>query len=188
MRTRGRDNGRYPYNYLEMLDSVFGYEPNTIEVCSHSVSSQNAFTVDINPKYNPSCVDNGETLSLIPSNFFGRWRCDPPYNKDTAKKMYNTSFPNLGKLLSSGARVCKLGALLFLLLGNVNRQFVPLGVKRIGHIAISVIPNNEIRALHIYYKINACEVLRDPKHVSENERVNVSEILQGNDKEVNQKN
>jgi hypothetical protein len=34
IRVRGRDNGRYPYNYLEMIDAVFGKEDNTIEVCS----------------------------------------------------------------------------------------------------------------------------------------------------------
>lgn len=34
IRVRGRDNGSYPYNYLEMIDAVFGKEDNTIEVCS----------------------------------------------------------------------------------------------------------------------------------------------------------
>ena len=32
-RVRGRDGGRYPYNYLEMIDHIFGKEENTIEVC-----------------------------------------------------------------------------------------------------------------------------------------------------------
>lgn len=134
-----------------MIDEIFGYEPNTIEVCSNSVG--NAFTVDINPKYEPSCVDNAETLSKIPSNSFDRFRADPPYNERTAKEMYNTSLPDVGKLLKSGTRVCKHKALMFLLLANVNRQAYPLGVKRIGHISISVIPNNEMRSLHIYYKL-----------------------------------
>jgi hypothetical protein len=30
IRVRGRDNGRYPFNYLEMIDAVFGMEENTI--------------------------------------------------------------------------------------------------------------------------------------------------------------
>ena len=34
IRVRGRDNGSYPFNYLEMIDAVFGKEDNTIEVCS----------------------------------------------------------------------------------------------------------------------------------------------------------
>lgn len=153
VRTRGRNNGRYPYNYLEMIDEIFGYEPNTLEVCSNSVEKNSTITVDINPKYDPSYVDNAETLSKIPSNSFDRWRCDPPYNERTAKEMYGTSLPNVGKLLKTGARICKPKGLMFLLLGNVNRQACPLGVKRIGHISISVIPNNEMRSLHIYHKL-----------------------------------
>jgi hypothetical protein len=39
VRMRGRENGRYPYRYLEMIDNLFGKEPNTIEVCSRSISN-----------------------------------------------------------------------------------------------------------------------------------------------------
>ena len=36
VRLRGRNNGRYPYNYLEMIETIFGPEENTIEVCSNN--------------------------------------------------------------------------------------------------------------------------------------------------------
>jgi hypothetical protein len=36
VRLRGKDQGRYPYNYLEMIDNIFGKEENTIEVCSRT--------------------------------------------------------------------------------------------------------------------------------------------------------
>ena len=39
---------------------------------------------------------------------------------------------------------------MFLLLGPQNYQICPPGVKRIGWIAITVVPNNELRALHIF--------------------------------------
>ena len=45
MRLRGRDHGRYPYNYLELIDRLFGREENTIEVCSGSIRSKDCFTV-----------------------------------------------------------------------------------------------------------------------------------------------
>jgi hypothetical protein len=155
VRMRGKDGGRYPYRYLEMIDNLFGKEPNTIEVCSRSVSNnKNCFTVDINPDTNPDLVCDGQTLKGMADNTFNRWRCDPPYSLRTAKKMYNcTELPNTGKLLKAGARVCKPGSLLFLLLGPENHQACPAGVKRIGLILITVVPNNEIRALNIYYKI-----------------------------------
>jgi hypothetical protein len=153
---RGRSEGRYPFNYLEMIDNIFGYEPNTIEVCSRSVHGGNkggrCYTVDINPDCKPDLVTNGETLEGIPSNEFDRWRCDPPYNDLTASSMYGTDLPNTSKLLQAGARVCKEGALMFLLLGPINYQSCPRGVIRIGSIVISVIPNNEWRTLNIFLK------------------------------------
>jgi hypothetical protein len=83
---------------------------------------------------------------------FNRWRCDTPYNSRTAKKIYETDLPVPSKLLKAGARVCKPGSLMFLLLGPQNYQIHPKGVKRIGYIDISVVPNNGIRCLNIYYK------------------------------------
>jgi len=55
-------------------------------------------------------------------------------------------------LLRADARVCKVGSLMFLLVGPENYQHTPDGVKRVGLIAVSVVPNNELRALNIYYK------------------------------------
>jgi len=34
IRMRGKNGGQYPYNYLEMIDTIFGKDDNTIEVCS----------------------------------------------------------------------------------------------------------------------------------------------------------
>jgi hypothetical protein len=155
IRVRGRDNGSYPFNYLEMIESIFGEEENTIEVCSGNIrkhSCMTCFTVDPNPETKPDLVADGQTLSSLPNNTFNRWRGDPPYNDKTAEKMYGTSLPSPIKLLKAGARVCKVGSLMFLLLGPQNYQWHPKGVKRIGCIAITVVPNNEFRALNIFYK------------------------------------
>lgn len=159
VRMRGRDGGRYPYHYLDMIDNLFGYEGDTIEVCSGSLSLASITTVDINKDANPLYVDDGQYLTKIGSNQFNRWRCDPPYNERTAKEMYGTDLPNTSKLLQAGARVCQVGSLMFLLLGPQNYQICPKGVKRIGLIFISVVPNNEIRCLNIYYKYQALPTL-----------------------------
>jgi len=154
---RGKGGGSYPYNYLEMIDYIFGAEENTIEVCSGSIKGRNAsstfapFTVDINPAMKPDYVGDAQKLDGISSGIFNRWRGDPPYNNKTARKMYGTELPSPIRLLEAGARVCKPGSLMFLLLGN-SYQHHPKGVKRIGCIAISVIPNNEVRFLNIYLK------------------------------------
>ena len=128
VRMRGRENGKYPFYYLEMIDRKFGKEENTIEVCSGSVESQDCFTVDINPDNNPTLVDDAQELSKIADSKFERWRCDPPYNLNTAQKMYGTGLPDSGRLLKAGARVCKEGSLMFMLLGPQTRQMCPPGV------------------------------------------------------------
>jgi hypothetical protein len=171
LRMRSTGGGKYPTRYIEMLDTIFGTCSNTIEVCSNSVSNKNCFTVDINPAHNPSCVDDAEILSKIPSNSFERYRADPPYNQRTAREMFQTDLPNIGKMLKAACRVVKAGSLVILLLGNVNRQAAPIGLKRIGWIPISCIPSNEIRAIHLYYKLplrdNACDVILDKKSASD---------------------
>jgi len=141
-----------------MIDTIFGKEPNTIEVCSGDMvvnnSNCNTTTVDINPAKNPDIVDDAQVLSSISSdNIYYRWRCDPPYNLATSKSMYGlTDLPQTSKLLKAGARVCRPGSLMFLLLGAQNYQICPKGVKRIGWIAITIVPNNEIRCLNIFLK------------------------------------
>jgi hypothetical protein len=152
---RGRKNGGYPYNYLGMIERIFGRENNTIEVCAGMMREHyhnSCFTVDINCKTNPDSVDDGQLLSSIQNNTFSRWRCDPPYNVKTARKMYGTDLPSPIKLLSAGARVCNVGSLMFLLLGPQNYQWHPSGVMRIGLVTIGVVPNNEFRTLNIFYK------------------------------------
>ena len=148
---RGKDEGRYPFHYLEMIENLFGKEKNTIEVCSRTVDD-GSFTVDIDSRCLPSLDTDGQTLAGIEDNRFNRWRCDPPYNEKTAREMYHCSLPNTAKLLQAGARVCKANSLMFLLLGPQNYQYCPTEITRIGWIAITIVPNNELRALHIYVK------------------------------------
>ena len=152
IRMRGKNGGQYPYRYLEMIDTIFGKNDNTIEVCSGNVKG-NCHEVDSNPNTNPDLVGDGQRLDGIPDGRFSRARFDPPYNDRTAKEMYGTDLPNPSKLLKAGARVCKPGSLIFLLLGQQNYQIHPKGVVRIGYVNITVVPNNEVRCLNIFYKL-----------------------------------
>lgn len=159
MAVKGHKGGVYPDFYLDMIDRVFGAESNTIEVCSRTVQvndKRTAFTVDMNPDFHPSKVGDAQKLEGIDSNRFNRWRADPPYNTDTAKSMYNGKLPDFMQLLYAGLRVIKPNSLMFMLIGPQNYQASPLKAKggiRVGLIYISVIPNNETRALNIYMKL-----------------------------------
>ena len=168
---RGRDGGRYPFQYEEMINHMFGIEKNRIEVCSGSIkgratetsnavlsslnikdSLSSVLNLDINPGLNPDYVADAQILEGIPSGVFSRWMGDPPYNPRTSRDTYGTELPSPLKLLKAGARVCKVGSLMFLLLGSQNYQICPAGIRRIGWIPISVVPNNEVRCLNIYLK------------------------------------
>jgi len=64
-----------------MIESIFGKEENTIEVCSGNIrkhSCMTCFTVDTNPETKPDLVADGQILSSIPNNMFNRRRYDPP--------------------------------------------------------------------------------------------------------------
>lgn len=168
LRMRSNGGGKYPSRYIQMIDTLFGHEADTIEVCSNSV--KDCFTVDINSAHNPSCVDDAEILSKIESNSFSRYRADPPYNIKNAREMYGTTLPNVGKMLKAAYRIIKENSLIFMLLGNVNRQAASSGLRRIGWIAISCIPSNELRCLHIFIKTeagNACNDILDKTPASE---------------------
>ena len=165
---RGKDHGRYPFGYREMLEELFGKVSSSeeqVEVCSGWVDRQdNLVTVDINPERNPTWLGDGQCLPKEWENRFGRWGSDPPYNEKTAERMYGTTLPSWSKLLTEGARVTKPGGLLFLLLGGEkldNIQWHPKGTTRIGWFALSIIPNQEARVIHIYYK-NDDGIARSP--------------------------
>ena len=64
--------------------------------------------------------------------------------------MYGTELPKTSELLKAGARVCKEGSLMFLLLGPTNYQACPPGV--VMTVVLSIVPNNEWRTLNIFLK------------------------------------
>ena len=41
---------------------------------------------------------------------------------------------------------------MFLLLGPVNYQWHPKGTTRIAYIDMTVVPNNEVKCLNVFYK------------------------------------
>lgn len=156
--TKGNDEGRYPDPYLDFVDRVFGREPDTMEICSRYVQAdgwRTGITVDINPKFKPTYCTDAQTLAGLPAKLkVRRIRGDPPYNEKTAREMYGTDLPNNYQLIRASTRHLVKGGLIFLLTGPVNYQknFDHLGIRHIGTIALTVVPNWELRACNIFYK------------------------------------
>lgn len=65
IRVKGRENGQYPSNYKEMIDNVFGFANNAIEVYSNSEAQMSLTTVDIRPETNPNFVADGQDMSYL---------------------------------------------------------------------------------------------------------------------------
>jgi hypothetical protein len=160
LRLKGRNNGSYPYNFKEVISELFGSIPaneEEIEVCSGTINKFNSpcglTTVDINPEKEPHYIMDAQSLHKNWTSKFARWNCDPPYSLKAAQRMYSLKeLLSLSGLLIEGARVTKPGGLLFLLLGAKNMQWCPNSLIRIGWIGITIVPNQEIRALHCYVK------------------------------------
>ena len=124
-----------------------------IETCYGDVPpAPNLFTVDINSEKHPKLIADAQFLPAYLANKFDRWYSDPPYKNKTAREMYGTRLPKFSKLLSEGGGVVKAGGLLFFLIGNKNMQWCPPSLTRIGLIFCTIVPNQEVRALHIYIK------------------------------------
>lgn len=180
-RSRGNKEGQYPQNYFKLINTLFGREPNTLEVCSRYVQVDGidtAATVDIKPPagINPTYRCNAENLAGIPSLTFGRVREDPPYTRKWAQEVYgNDGAPNFAAMLKSAARVVKIGGLIFMLMGQgcvemgatIDKpmhsgnlqECKPYGLKRFLIICISVVPNKEYRFLNGYVKVAHPEIL-----------------------------
>lgn len=157
LRTKGNGEGQYPDPYLYWIESVFGREPETMEVCSRYVKADGIstrYTVDINPKFQPTFCTDAQTMAGVPPLKVKRIRADPPYNEKTAKEMYGVTLPDFYKLLEVPGRFLEVGGLYFLLLGMHNYQInvERLGLRRIGLIALAVVPNYEMRACNVFYK------------------------------------
>jgi hypothetical protein len=149
--------GQYPYRFKEGLWELFGKCNESqieIEVCSGQIMKRpNLVTVDVNRSKNPTYVLDAQHLPQEWTKIYDRWNCDPPYSKGTTREMYGTEMPSISELLAEGTRVTKPGGLMFLLLGNINRQSCPESTVRIGRISMSIVPNQEVRALHCYLKL-----------------------------------
>jgi len=72
---RGKNECQYPFNYLETINTIFGKEENTIEVCSGHVDDE-CFKVDINPNTNPDLISDGQSLVSVANGKNSGWRCD----------------------------------------------------------------------------------------------------------------
>jgi hypothetical protein len=92
--------GGYPATYLKRIKALFPEKNDVLHLFSGRVDLDTfpGDTVDINPDLNPTFVDDAQTLSNVPLDFYDLVMCDAPYSVEDAEH-YGTSMVSRVKVM-----------------------------------------------------------------------------------------
>lgn len=111
--------GGYPAGYLRRIRALFPDKTRPLHLFSGMVDTS-AFpgdSVDINPKLNPTYVDDAQTLENVPLGLYDLVLADPPYSVEDAQH-YGTTMISRNKVMRAlqdlrpGAHVVRLDQVL----------------------------------------------------------------------------
>lgn len=91
-RVKSEYYGGYPAGYLRRVRALFPDKTRTLHLFSGKVD-QTAFpgdTVDINPDFKPTFVDDAQTLVEVPLERYDLVLADPPYSVEDAERYQTT--------------------------------------------------------------------------------------------------
>ena len=151
--------GCFPRGFLRRWHTAFiKFIPeNTnqiLHVCSGGVPAVFGKRLDISPLFNPDFLCNAEKMTPIKDETFTWAISDTPYNDDAASKYYQKPLVNKSKVLREMARVTKIGGFVGVL-DQIFPQGKPNCLKNIARIAVTSVPNLDIRAFTIFQKTNS---------------------------------
>ena len=91
-RVRSEYYGGYPAGYLRRIRSLFPDKRRTLHLFSGKVdlSAFPGDTVDINPGFDPTFVDDAQTLAKVPLEAYDLVLADPPYSVEDADRYQTT--------------------------------------------------------------------------------------------------
>ena len=91
-RVRSEYYGGYPAGYLRRIRSLFPDKKRTLHLFSGRIDLAvfPGDTVDINPKFCPTYVDDAQTLSCVPLEKYDLVLADPPYSVEDADHYQTT--------------------------------------------------------------------------------------------------
>jgi len=84
--------GGYPAGYLRRIRALFPDKKRVLHLFSGKVdlAALPGDTVDINPKLNPTYVDDAQTLTRVPLEQYDLILADPPYSVEDAERYQTT--------------------------------------------------------------------------------------------------
>jgi hypothetical protein len=98
--------GGYPAGYLRRIRALFPDKSNVLHLFSGKVDLD-AFpgdTVDINPRLNPTYLDDAQTLERVPLETYDLVLADPPYSVEDSRR-YGTSMVKRNRVMRALQRL-----------------------------------------------------------------------------------
>ena len=91
-RVKSEYYGGYPAGYLRRVRALFPDKKRTLHLFSGKVdlSAFPGDTVDINPEFHPTYVDDAQTLQNVPLENYDLVLADPPYSIEDAERYQTT--------------------------------------------------------------------------------------------------
>jgi len=121
-RTNGYPGG-FPVGFMKYLEKNGWIKGKVCFLCSGKAEYPNAVTVDINAGVKPTYCCDARNTGLEPEQF-DTIIIDPPYTKELADKLYNTSkwFSSINSFTKEAERLCKPGGLIVTLSYEVPKR------------------------------------------------------------------
>jgi hypothetical protein len=148
--------GRYPKGWLrhvlrtQLLGPVERRE--VLHVCSGTLGTDEAWTVDLRPEAQPRLVASGTALPIRDASFKAVM-LDPPYSDQYARNLYGTENPRPSWLLREAARVVVPGGRIGIL--HVAVPFAPPLCRLVKVYGVSTGVGFRIRAFTVYEREQA---------------------------------
>lgn len=153
--------GAFPAGFLKRLKRAFvdcypSDRKQILHVCAGSISSKEGIRLDIQKRFRPDIVANVEDFvdkNLVRKGQFKWVIADPPYNPPAAKDFYNLPMLSKQKMFKQMTLACKVGGYVGIL-DQYTQEGTPKNIKRVALIAVTSIPNRDVRLFTVWKKLS----------------------------------
>lgn len=142
--------GSYPHGFLKRVDALFPDRSRVLHLFSGNVDT-NIFpgdTVDIDDQYEPTYVDDCQSLDYVPLQNYDFFLADPPYSVEDAEH-YKTTMIHRNKVMRALGDFCNPGAIV-LWLDQVLPMYKKLQWEMFGIIGLVKSTNHRFRVLTMF--------------------------------------
>lgn len=152
--------GAFPAGFLGRLKTAFSFvfpkkREEIAHICSGRIPKKEGIRVDNNPKNHPDMLANVEDFA---KEFLKKYHkvkfsiADPPYNIRRAKEYFHQQLLNKNKMLKEMVKITRKGGLIAIL-DQYSLNGYPRNLEKIAVIAVSSIPNPDLRVFTVWRKI-----------------------------------